>query len=76
MPGEAVKIRRTGNPALDEMHAAAHQAIQEMGGASGMPVIHKALHRQAMKNLTPQEMQALVQQFGAPAVMSYLRRLT
>lgn len=65
----------TGNAVIDEVKDAAHEAIKGVGEAAGIPVIHKPTHRAAMHNLTPEEMQAMVDEFGQERVMNYLRRL-
>lgn len=60
---------------LAQYRQATHDAIKQLGGIMGVPVINRQEHLQALRNMNEQDLDALANEYGADQVAVYLARL-
>jgi hypothetical protein len=63
------------NDELDKYQSAARDAYHEFARATGVPLINRQEHLQAMRNMSVDDLDALADEYGVDQVTHYIKRL-
>lgn len=62
------------NPIIDPVRTAAREAVQSVSSLVGINSLPNSLVRQAMKNMTEQDLDLLANEYGVDQVMHLIRQ--